>query len=241
MEGQTEMIFVRSFLIKTYPEKVHIICRSIFKSDEIKPVNLDHRPKNANIHFLILNCGNDRAVISRILQRETYLWKAGYDKIIGLRDMYSKAYKTESREINSELNKKFIRGFIKTIRKRAQEPNRIFVSLAVMEIEAWIVASHTIFPKINPKLSRETILEKLDYDIEQSDPEQNVFHPAELLDKIFKTIKFRYKKNKTQVFMIMAKYNREDFLALYHSPKCESFKFFVGRALELTEDSLTST
>jgi hypothetical protein len=90
-------------------------------------------------HFQIINVGNDNAVLSRILKRKEYMWNSGYDKIIGLRDMYSKDYQEMSTVIDGDVNQAFINGRIETIKNRAKQPDKIQICFAIMETETWFL------------------------------------------------------------------------------------------------------
>ena len=88
-EGQTELIFIRNLLLKVVdPSKLSFEC---FELISHKPCTVPYQYPNqsAEIHFLILNVRGDEAVLSSIREREKDLVeRGGYDRIIGLRDMY---------------------------------------------------------------------------------------------------------------------------------------------------------
>ncbi len=102
VEGQTELITVREFLLREFSYLISLECRTLFKASELKKAEYDFPNPAAHIHFQIVNVGNDNAVLSRILVREGHMWTAGYERIIGLRDMYSQAYKELARCQSSE-------------------------------------------------------------------------------------------------------------------------------------------
>jgi len=95
VEGQTELITVREFLLREFDYTVKIECRTLFKPGKFNKAPYDYNSSDAEFHFQIVNVGNDTAVLQRILEREKHMWNSGYEKIIGLRDMYSQIYGEE--------------------------------------------------------------------------------------------------------------------------------------------------
>ena len=96
VEGQTELIFTRELLLKCYEwQNIWIECYSLFNDRDLNPVDYSHKDPNAEFYYQIINIGNDTKVLSSILKRERYLFSSNqsFDKIIGLRDMYSKEYR----------------------------------------------------------------------------------------------------------------------------------------------------
>ncbi len=109
VEGQTELITTREFLLREFEYAVDIECRTLFKLSQLKKISYDYPNPSAEFHFQILNVGNDNAVLKRILDREQFMWNSGYEKIIGLRDMYSKAYREDSKIIDDRWHRGLLR------------------------------------------------------------------------------------------------------------------------------------
>jgi hypothetical protein len=167
-------------------------------------------------------------VLSRILKREQLLWNAGYERIIGLRDMYSKDYivaMKQPREIKPELNQKFIEGVNKTIEKNAKNPEKIKFLFAIMEIEAWLLAIPNIW--IKKGVSQEQLKKVFKVDYQTIDPETTFVHPAEIIKAILKTINENYGKHASEVESLVSHINKQDFEALEQSNRCHSFKTFT--------------
>ncbi len=92
-EGRGELIFVRNLLPKVFGcEDLSFECFELHSGEFQGVPYRDIRP-NSTIHFLIVNVANDGKVITAIKEREAALLKRGYDVIIGLRDVYSEAYR----------------------------------------------------------------------------------------------------------------------------------------------------
>jgi hypothetical protein len=107
-EGQGELIFVRYLLTLTIrPDKLSFECFSLI-ADRLHRAPYRLSPPGAQIHFLLVNVGNDERALSAIAEREDNLVNKGYDKIIGLRDMYSEAYRKRSAVIDDSVTKSFI-------------------------------------------------------------------------------------------------------------------------------------
>lgn len=228
VEGQSELIFVREFLLKVFDFQVSVKCFNLI-SDNLSPAEYSFSTPGPPFHFEIINVGNDVAVLSRILRREKSFWAAGFDKIVGLRDMYSRAYREETSErvIDSEINLRFQQGAIDTINTKAVRPGDIHFSFAIMEIEAWILALGHCFQTIDEALTFEFINEKLSFDLNQIDPETTFFHPANKIEEIYALVGREYQKKKGDISAIMSSLQKNDFKSLYTSDKCASFNHFV--------------
>jgi hypothetical protein len=228
VEGQTELITVREFLKKKYTYEVDILCLELYKNS-FQTVPYENKNPNSKQYYQIHNIGNDKRVLSAIIEREKSFWEAGFIKLIGLRDMYSKEYKdanSPSQEINSILNIKVIEETKKIVDASTNKPNKIKVCFSVMEIEAWFLGMYKFFERYNPKYSAENINAALGVDISKIDPEKTFFHPSLVLDKVFSIDGKRYKKRESNVEAILNQLQNEDFEELYSSPKCSSFIIF---------------
>jgi hypothetical protein len=157
VEGQTELITVRELLRRKFDYFVSIECRALFKNGELRKTPYDLNNPDAQFHFQIINVGNDNAVLSRILRREKQMWSAGYERIIGLRDMYSKAYRDFSSQIDHEITQRFIDGHNEIVRSQSECPEKIMICFAIMEIEAWFLGMYQIFEKLDKSLTAEYI------------------------------------------------------------------------------------
>jgi len=111
VEGQTELIFVREMLLKMFGyQNISLECYTLFTDSNFNSTEYPFPNPEAEYYFQIINVGNDASVLTRMLRRQRQLFKSGFSKIIGLRDMYSREYRKLSKgaEINQELNQKFI-------------------------------------------------------------------------------------------------------------------------------------
>lgn len=230
VEGHTELIFVREYLLKMFDyQNIALECYTLFTDSKFIPTEYEYPNENAVYFFLLINVGNDNAVLTRILHREKYLWAQGYDKIIGLRDMYSKAYREVNPTvgvINPEINTEFKRCIQKEILLRASKPEQIIFLYAIMEVESWILALKNSFEKLSPQLTAENIKDNLGIDLNEIDPETTFYHPAKEIERIFELIGMNYNKSKGDIYALMSIVAKENFIELFESPKCQSFKDF---------------
>lgn len=104
-------------------------------------------------YVLIVDCGGDQLVAQRIREEHAALTRSGYEKIVGIRDVYPEFTKDDI----PRLRQGMMYG-VKTSLAPVQ-----FV-LSVMEIEAWFIAEYNHFPKIDPAITVEIIRDRLGFD-----------------------------------------------------------------------------
>jgi len=221
VEGQSELIFVREFLLKWFDYQIDLECRNLFTDEKIDRAYYDFSNPSADIHFQVINVGMDGNVLSRILSREQYLYNAGYERIIGLRDMYSGDYKKviKDRMVDLQVNEKFKQGTFLSIYQKAKRPDQIRFCFAIMELEAWWIGIPSLWGNIDSELRQQN-------ETRFSFPEL-IFHPAVFIDQLFQSKNNTYKKKKAEVESIVGKISRDDFVNLHDSQRCPSFCEFV--------------
>ena len=154
------------------------------------------------------------------------MWSAGYEKIIGLRDMYSREYREMSTVISNEVNDLFTNTRIEVINARASKPDKIKMCFAIMETEAWFLGLHEALEKIHNQLTNEFIFNNLGVDLIKIDPEKEVFHPASLLERIYGLVDENYQKHKGDIEALTHHFDREAIETLLERDKCNSFNVF---------------
>ncbi len=233
VEGQTELIVVREFLLRKFDwSGINIICRTLQTKTQFVKAEYDFPKqinKDAEFLFQIVNVGNDVAVLSRILKLERYLKNAGFVKIIGLRDMYSKSYREESSSIDINVIKKFIRTHNEVIQKASTTDINIEFCFAIMEVEAWFLGMSNIFEKLNSGLTNTDIRKKLNIDLEKIDPEKEIYHPAKLIEDIYSIANMKYDKKKGDIEAITKIIDKTNYEDLYLADKCNSFNHFYDK------------
>jgi len=227
VEGITEVGFVYRLIGEKYGwdwTKVQIECLNLNPKDaanDLRDVGLD----DASDYFLIYDSGSDTSVVSDIRGRFQGHMDQGFDKVVGLRDVYSESY------INlygRNLNQQNIIDFIKDIQdpfKELDQKGFIRVRFAVMETETWMLALSDVFQKIDNRLDAEGLIAKAGVDINK-DPQTVYFHPYAKLEDIFKSIGKNYSKHWREIKEIIFKLTWTDFETLYNSGKCRSFRDF---------------
>ncbi len=243
VEGQTELIVTREFILKTYQyQDVRVGCYNLLDGTTPNPAPYPFGPKGAPIYYQINNVGGDVNVLETILEQEAYLFSEGkqFNKIVGLRDMFSEDYvKTvKNRTIDPKLNQQFIKGVRLTINEMAIQSDKIAFQFAIMETEAWFLGMEAVITKLNETLNAESIQTKIGYSLAEIDPETTVFHPARTLNDIFSLFNQKYKKRQEQVDKIMGQVQLGDIKTLYQSSKCPTFTQYCD-ALELPIRTVT--
>jgi hypothetical protein len=159
VEGFTELVFLERLIQEiVQPNKVLIHSKQIRRGGgsgrprSYRWVRPEPAANGEEHHVLIYDCGNDRLVKQRIQEEYDSLSKAGFSKIIGLRDVYPASY--------SDLEKveKYLPFGIRT------SPIQVEQFLGIMEVEAWFLAEYTHFERINPAVTVPAIIAQCGFD-----------------------------------------------------------------------------
>ncbi|MEG4940867.1 hypothetical protein [Microcoleus sp. F4-D5] len=219
VEGQTEQIFVERLFQEIAGYKKISIETYKFQGGKanriIQPLKLS-TIKNAPFFVLLYDCGNDAHVVSDIRKQHQSLIKNGYEKILGLRDLYPIPLGRKE-EIETG-----IRGFLKLLQKIGVP---ISVILAVMEVEAWFLAEWNYLAKIDNRLTCDFIIQKCGLDLRIIDPEQRV-RPSQDLDEIYRLVSRNYDKSEKVSQEIINNLDYE-FLYLHLVNSVKQLKKFI--------------
>jgi len=226
VEGQSELIFVRRLLESIIDlNRLSYECFKLHNND-LRKVPYVYRPINAKVLFLIVNSQGDCEVLTAIKEREKYLFVNGYEKIIGLRDMYCDYYDKHSHSLISDtVSRRIIENVHKELKKMSQ-PEKIAIYFSIMELEAWFLSMYSVFPKINNLLSIEFIEDKLGYNLRDTDPQTKFYRPSIAVKKIFQLCGIKYDKSNHDIEMIMAKTDKIDFQIATENGRCRSLSGF---------------
>lgn len=227
VEGITEAGFVYQLIGEKYQwdwTKVRLECLNLDPSDaadDLRDIGIENAPN----YFLIYDSCTDTSVASDIRERFQSHKDQGFDKVVGLRDVFSKNY---IELYGRNYNVQHITDFIHDI----QEPfllldNTGFIQIrfAIMEIEAWLLALSSVFQKVDGALDANRLKESVGIDI-NDDPQVAYFHPYSKLEEIFKSVGKTYSKHWREIKEIVFKLKWKDFEVLYNSGKCQSFRDF---------------
>lgn len=219
VEGQTEQIFVERLVkeIAGY-KKLSIEIYEFQGSKGNRKIQQTKSSINLNTPFFVLlyNCGNDSHVISDMKKEYKSLTANGYDKIIGLRDLYPKSLPEKDQM------EKSIRALLKPLQKNGIP---LIVNLAIMEIEAWFLAEWHYFERLDPRLTPDFIAQNFGFDLRIIDIEERP-HPSEDLENIYRLINRNYDKSKDTVKQIVD-YLDYEFLYLHLIKTVKNLHSFI--------------
>jgi hypothetical protein len=214
VEGQTELVFVEHLLFAMLGyQGLRIELEKQYAGFYRKIGIRGAPPENAYHRILLVNCAHDGKVLPAIEQRANNLRNAGYDRIIGLRDIYP--------EPSNELEE--ICGLIAD--RLVSMPLPCKMVIAVREIEAWFIADTEHFVLYNPLLTSAFIQQQIGVDVTKQDVEQ-IPHPAELLGKIYNLVGGTYGKKLREAHRVAAILNYE-YLYLEAPERVPALKKFM--------------
>ena len=220
VEGQTERILITRLLqeIAGY-KKVSV---EVYQVRGDKANRKIQRLKSNSIEVapffvLLYDCGCDSHVLSDIKKQYVSLTDKGYEKILGLRDLYPEPLENRTKVENG------IKGFLKPLLQNKGIP--ISMILVIMEIEAWFLGEYSFLTKIDSCLTSKFILDNLGFDLNVLDVEQ-IPHPSQVLDRIYQLIQRSYDKSETTVEEIASLLNYE-FIYLHLVEKIKQLKQLI--------------
>lgn len=227
VEGVTEAGFVYRLIREHYNDNwslFRVECLNLAPKDAADDL-YNYGADDAPDYYLIYDSCSDTAVSSDIKNRIDNHLKAGFDKVIGLRDVYSENYKELYQQ---KFDRHTIDIFIKDMRDAlSQYTNEKTTRLcfAIMEIEAWFLAIGDVFHRIDSRLDYDWLCNNVNIDLSK-DPETDYYHPYSKLEDIYSSISKPYGKHWERIKEIIFKLKQSDFDYLYNSGKCNSFKEF---------------
>lgn len=189
VEGQTEQVFVNRLVKEILgTQQINIIQKqfrggtNIPKQEIVRNMSFSRNPR---FEVLIFDCGADNRVKSEIMDNIVNLREKGYEKIIGLRDLYP---------IPVDDLERLEKGLRYLPHKFKKEAPYFDIIIAIHEIEAWFMAETHHFQKIDKRLANgKFIRDRLGFDPYLVNPEQRV-HPAKDLDNIYRLVGKSYTK-----------------------------------------------
>ena len=225
-EGQTELIFIRYLVgMELGWDKISVRCISLTRNKSTL-AGLNYENPHADVLFQIIDVGNDQRVLSVIKEQEKHLLKSGFEKILGLRDMYSDAY---LRRAGKKVVPAVINHFIestKNIIQKMSSPDKIVLHFAIMEVEAWFLAMWKVFGRLYSMLTVQYIAKKLHFKLDQIDPQVQFVNPSREVEHIFELVGCKYEKTRGDVEVFCRKIEQSDIQAILASNRCQSFKGF---------------
>lgn len=191
VEGQTEQIFAEALVLEVAGAKNVIVEKrkavgGATARRRIRLIEAVGVPTDQRYFVLIVDCGSDGSVRSDIGEQYDSLVRQGYQRIIGIRDVYPFAH--------SEIPK-LERGFRYKLKT---SPITVDLVFAVMEIEAWFLSEYTHFERFHVGLTPERIRLALGFDPSLDDMESRP-HPAADLHDVYALVGRAYKKTRSHV------------------------------------------
>lgn len=187
VEGATELLFVRRLFTEVAGAKnVAIECQRITGGSSVPKRILTIQAALADpeskFFVLVVDCGGDRQVATRIREEHQRLTQLGYEMIVGLRDVYPDFVLTDVPKLQAGLRYGI---------KQSLAP--VDFVLATMELEAWFLSESTHFPRIDPALTDTLITTSLGFDPGRDDMTQRPT-PASDLNLCYQLVGKSYKK-----------------------------------------------
>lgn len=237
VEGKAEMLFVADVLQKYSgfdPNRVGFRCITL-NNGTFSYVSYPAQGDEASANFYqIVNVNNDNLVVSKLKKDIPGLVEQGFEVILGLRDVYGDLYKSFVQEQVID------RGIIAEMHAAQSEQIANVAAttrlhLAIMEYEAWMLALIGNFVESRGS-SVEDIEQQLNIDL-HTDVEDTVYHPFNLVQKIYKLLGESYHKHESDQMSFLSTLQCEDYEALRQSGRCASFCKFMDSLLdnEVTE------
>jgi hypothetical protein len=192
VEGQTEQAFAEALLYaiarrhQVHIDTVHAHGGRVLPRTFVE-VGATSRPDPGKRYYVIIyDSSGDSRVLSDIRDHYDNLASQGFAAIIGVRDVLPQP----AADVPN------IRADFAALAPSHSVPTTLVLS--IMEIEAWVIAEHTHFPKMHPYLNPAAVTGALGYDPETHDI-QLVPQPAEDLKKVYMLAGLGYNKSRSHV------------------------------------------
>jgi hypothetical protein len=182
VEGQTELQFVQRYL-EEIANAQNIRFGLTSYGETLRTVDLTPASGRERYFALIVDCSNDERVASALQESAERLRMEGYDRAVGLRDLYPRKA-TELPVLRAALDNllRSHEGFL-----------RIFI--AIREVEAWFAQEEFHYSNISQSLDKYRLRNELNFDIDTESAEE-IPHPARFLDKAYSLVGLRYRKKR---------------------------------------------
>lgn len=212
VEGTTELEFVATLIAALCGRRdISYEFREQF-GGKLRTVRVVNSPV-ATTRVLLVNCHSDEQVKTRVRDSYPSLVAAGYNYVIGLRDVYPRA-PTDLPRIQASLQLGLPLGAVPVV-----------MHLAIMEVESWFLDELTHFPRIDPLLTAPYLL-AAGFDVENT-LGQDWGHPSETLDNIYRLAGKRYRKKLAHIQRTITALSAEEMYVTVRR-RSSSFDRFVS-------------
>lgn len=231
VEGKSEMLFVADVLQKYFDydsQQCGILCINLDADD----FGYLPYPKQGDItssnYYQIVNVNNDNRVISKLKNDLPNLISNGFEVIIGLKDVFGKAYEAL---VNS--SPIVDRGKIENLHHTQIDiinpnGNDLRLHFAIMEYEAWMLGLIENYIRSKGR-TIDNISKELNIDL-CIDPEE-VYHPFNLVRRIYQACGSDYHKHEDDALSFLSLLAKDDYESLRISGRCSSFSKFLDSLL----------
>jgi len=191
VEGKTEAVFVVRLIKEIAGDKDITIEHNKITGGKrveksIDTISISGTSKNTTHYILIYDCGGDKQVKTRILEEHRNLSQAGYQRMVGMRDLYPDIQKADITKFRSLISTQFINTRLIPVE---------FI-LSEMEIEAWFIAETQHLSRIDNRLTPSIIKSHLGFD-PSTDDMSALPHPADSLHQAYSIYGKAYSKSNT--------------------------------------------
>lgn len=194
VEGKTERLLIEK-MIEEFA-KPHAVFINSMEAEgggrdkktpvSYKAIEIKKELTNEQFYVLIVDCGGENNVKPRIDEEHKNLHDKGYELIIGIRDVRPKFGVATLSALKTIMN---------TAIDKTLTPVMFVLPLA--EVEAWFLAEHTHFPKIEPTITSATISQQLGFDPASDDMTLRA-NPADDLNACYQIGNRAYNKKKAK-------------------------------------------
>jgi hypothetical protein len=186
VEGGTELAFTEKLLREVAGEKNITIRterdRGGVKSKRMRTlVGTVEATGEVKYEARIVDCGNDDRVRSVIIDNYKTLCTEEFQAIVGIRDVRGNRDGVEATFADVVAIRRWMDHGVST------QPIRPVIVLAVMETEAWFLAEHSHFIRIDPQFTLEYVTQVLAFNPSVGDVEQRA-QPSEDLHLVYQTV-----------------------------------------------------
>ncbi|WP_425646225.1 hypothetical protein [Agrobacterium leguminum] len=191
-EGLTEQLFVCSAIRYLAGKRsLHIKRQKLLGGKKFPTILMnvgadDGNGDDCDLSFLMIDCANDERVVSAINDNYEHLIDQGYHVIFGVRDLRP--------SFTLDQLERLLEGSLRALPKGPVTPGLV---IAVMEAEAWFIAEHSHFVRMDSSLTLEHIRAQLNIDVDVVSDEFS--HPAKVLSEIYELAGLNYGKSQDDI------------------------------------------
>jgi len=204
VEGVTEQILVRKMLeVVLDRRKIAIQTVKITGGHNVRMsftvMTAANVTRQTDYFVMIYDCGGETNVKSYIQSQRDSLIRGGYQRILGLRDVYPNFERDEIKKLKYGLNFKL-----------QQRGAKTKICIAVMETEAWFLGEYKHLKKVNVKLTPGYINKRLGFNPRTQNMEERD-HPSADMKAAYQLVGHDYTKKRDRLNAVVRKLDFKHF------------------------------